>query len=197
MNLTEFLSKYPNLRKYYQTLERFLPSPDEILVGDFTDLEKEGFVARETVLACAMKPNKLFFRHFPPNKYVFTHELIHLCRKYDEHEEVYAYNLLDAVVYLAEKGLHNVDVFKLFNLSIEEIEAVLKRFGFETIEDFYEVMGIIPLTHKLSPTGIVREEHVTDKHVVVVFVTELIAGLEYFEIYKRIFEKLVLNCDYH
>ena len=194
ISLSEFLNKYQHLRKYYEFLKCFLPNPDEIKVGNFHSLREEGVIVRETVMACAIPPNKLFFRYFPPSEYTFVHELIHLCKKYNEHEEVYAYNLADAVIYLAERGIQSIDIFKLFELSIAEIERTLREIGFESIEEFYKIMGIIPLTHKIEDDEIVREENITDKQVVVAFITELVAGLDHFKTYRHIFERLISLC---
>ena len=195
ISLSEFLKKYPHFSKYYEFLKDFLPSPDEIKVGNFHDLKEEGVIARETVMACAIQPDRIYFRHIPPDDYTFVHEMIHLCKKYNEHEEVYAYNLADAVIYLAENGTNNnVDIFYIFELKLEDIEKVLKEMGFNSIEEFYEFVGIIPSSHTVEDGRIVREKFATDKDVVITFVSEATSGLEYFDIFRQVFDKLILLC---
>jgi len=153
MNLKELLNKHPHLKPIYQVLKPFLPPANEIKVYYLSELPKFGFTSSDTVIACALPPDKLFFREIPPSEYDLAHELIHLCRKYQiAHEEVYGYNLAPVVLFCAKEKLFNVNVFKLFELTEDQINSVLQKYGYESIEDFYTQQGVIPTTHKLLPT---------------------------------------------
>ena len=196
MNLKEFVEKYPQFKKVFNFLKEYLEEkPENIKIYSFKEAAKQGFRIRETVEAFVVKPDKVYFRHIPPDLYTFTHELIHLCKKdNDIEEEVYAYNLVEAVIYVAENDI-KANIFKLFNLTRKDIEKVLKELGFSNIEEFYQVLGVIPTTHTLIPSEnglkIVQKEGVAEKHVVIMFITEIIGGLKYDYLCEKVFQNLL------
>jgi len=199
MNLEGLLEKHPELRRIYNVLKTFLPPPNKIQVFHLSELEGFGFRVRATVMACALPPDKLFFREIPPDPHTFAHELIHLCKKLQiTHEEVYGYNLASVVLFCAEEGIYDVNIFKLFELSEEQVNKVLQRYGFDTIEDYYEVVGVIPYTHELKATSeglkLVKNPRYSERDVVIAFVTELSAGLPYFEHCRKILRDLIELC---
>ncbi|MEM4029857.1 MAG: hypothetical protein QXO02_08190 [Thermofilaceae archaeon] len=126
------------MQPYVDFLARFLPVPvDHVEVHVF-----EG--GDESVLAFAVKPDKLYFRSLPPQPHVLVHELIHLCEKPAPlDEEVYAWDLTDLVMLLAEEGVR-CNPFSLFALTMDDVLAVLKRHGIGSISEYYRLVGIVP-----------------------------------------------------
>ncbi len=190
MRLSKFLDYYPEFRKYYEVLKDHLPPLESIFVGGFAELEREGIIPRPMVFGYTIKPNKLFFRFLPPSKSVFIHELIHLCDKGGKYEELYAYNLIELIKLMAEEGIRG-NPFRLFDLSIDEIEAVLKEFGFDSIEEFHIAQGLIPPIYEIEAGKLKRAEWATDKEIVVVFISELVAGFKYFRPMREILLKIL------
>lgn len=193
MKLSELLEKYPHLRAVYDVLEPHLPAKaDEIEVYGLDELRRFGAEPRDTVIAAAIKPNRLFFRFMPPDPYTFAHELIHLCEKEDiVHEEVYAYNLAELVVLMSESCV-KANPLKLFNLDLETLNAAFRELGFADWIDFFVFQGIIPGILDLNEEGkwIVREG-VTERDIVVHAVTELVAGAWHFPSHRRVLLRLL------
>jgi len=199
MNLVEFVEKYPHLKPIYNILKPYLmANPENIEIYHLSELPKFGFEPRDTVMACALQPNKLFFRDIPPSEYDFAHELIHLCIKPDDvHEEIYGYNLAPIILFaVKEEGLENIDPFKLFELTEQEINNILRKYGFKDIDDFYRVQGVIPYTHELKETEqgleFVRRPEYTEKDHVITFIAELSGGIQYFDICRKILKDILL-----
>jgi len=197
MKIEELIKHNPILQKIYDILKPYLIDQN-IEVYKLEDLQKFGFKPRPTVIACALPPNKLFFSYLP-DPVTFAHELIHLCKKpNDIDEEIYGYNLATIIIFMAEREIR-ANPFKLFQLSIEQIESILRKYGFNSIEEFYEVQGIIPHTHKLTidekgRLKFVRDKRYSDKDIVITFVTEISAGLPYFPICEKILIDLLEFC---
>ncbi|MEM1842234.1 MAG: hypothetical protein QXL19_07645 [Ignisphaera sp.] len=191
MKLSEFLERYPEYRPYVDVLIDYLMAPpEEIEIGTPEDLEKLGYTVSDRVVGLALPPNKLFFREIPPSLYVFVHELIHLCNKPPiVHEEIYASNLVELVVFCAEKRM-KCNPFALFELSVEDIENVLKKYGIQTIEEYYMIIGIVPVNYELvldeagkisiKPNTMLMNHPERDRIIVELFVSELIAGIPYY-----------------
>lgn len=194
MKLTKFLERYPQFRKYYEFLKPYLPPIEKIKVYDLTKAIDYGVHLRATVFGCSIPPDLVFFKNIPPNERTFVHELIHLCKKPgDVEEETYAYNLVDAVIFCVNQGIKG-NPFKLFSLTKAQIVDVLKKFGFESLEEFYAVMGIIPHIYKIEAGEMVLENGVSEKDEVVVFITEVVSGLAYESLSRRIFTALMELC---
>ncbi|MEM2197290.1 MAG: hypothetical protein QW290_09445 [Sulfolobales archaeon] len=192
MKLSEFIEKYPGYKPYVEFLKNFFEKPvDEIYVYSFGEAAELGYVAGENVMGFADPPDKVFFREMPPPLHTFIHELIHLCRKPPiVGEEVYAYNLVNLVIFCVEKGI-KCNPFALFTLTVNDIERVLRKYGVQSIEEYYLVFGIMPFDYvidfdeegkivRIKPSGdLIRDSHY-ERRVVEVFVTELIAGIPYY-----------------
>lgn len=192
MKLAEFLEKYPEYKPYVEVLADFLAvSPEEIEVATLEDLRRLGYAVSERVVGSALPPNRLFFREIPPPLHVFIHELIHLCRKPPiVHEEVYASNLVELVVFCAEKRI-KCNPFSLFELSVEDVVSVLRKHGIQSIEEFYNIMGIVPVNYDVvfdekgrvitvEPSTALLKHPERDRLIVETFISELIAGIPYY-----------------
>jgi len=195
MKLSEFLAKYPELSGVYQVLKPYLPS--EVEVYSISELEKHGYRAKSTVMGVALKPNKVFFRYIPPSPVTFAHELIHLCKRKaeDVSEEVYGYNFAELIVFMADEGI-KANPFDLVRLSENQVNAVLREFGYKDIDEYYHIYGIIPLTHDLrfiegKGLEVIRRKGVSERDIVLWFLTELVDGLPYDSMCGRILRKLL------
>ncbi|MGC9069489.1 MAG: hypothetical protein ACP5IZ_11045, partial [Thermoprotei archaeon] len=150
MSIEEFLKKYNDYKPFYEILKDYLP--ENIIIGDFQDLKNDGYEPNEHVLAVTIiEKSRVYFKHIPPPKTVFEHELIHLTkgkRKISEifDEEVYAYDLVGITEFMIRNNV-KLNPFKIFELKKSDVEEVLREFGIETLEEFYEVLGTIPPTH--------------------------------------------------
>ncbi|MGC8970536.1 MAG: hypothetical protein ACP5LG_08340, partial [Conexivisphaera sp.] len=135
------------------SLEDRLPDPCAIEVLDPGDASPP-----DGVLGFATDAMAVWFRVQPPPPGLFAHEVIHLTRKSGKwHEEVYAYDLADMIVVLAEgtagQVVHNP--LRLFeNVTIEDVAAAIcevtrireicDRPPREAIAEFMGIMGVIP-----------------------------------------------------
>jgi hypothetical protein len=134
--------------KVYRILsaEGRLPPPDAIYLLERADVE-----AHEFVLGFAVREkNYIYFRDIPPDPITFAHELIHLCTKSsDTDEEVYAYNLAQLVVMLAEKNVvpkrNPLALFESVTLS-DVLATLSKTYGcqFRDIAEYFQLIGVIP-----------------------------------------------------
>ncbi len=167
-------------QKAYDILREYLPNPDEIIVGDFDELRKEGIIPRRTIQGVTIG-NEIYFRNFPPNILSFVHELIHIAKKPrdDLHEEVWGYNISNVIVWMIEKNVDG-DPFKLYCLSREDVMKVLNELGYKSFEDFYMIHGIIPFAYKLKVEDdsikIVKEREFSWISEFIIFLNEIIGG---------------------
>ena len=143
-------------RKIYDiiAMEGRLPPPNEILVSGEPPLEFPG-----TVAGSADIDNRLvWFREEPPHPVVFAHELIHIADKNVNRErrsrleEVYASNLADLVVLLADLDIKPPsNPLRLFeDIGLEDVANAMRRHlklvgsDREVIEQYCELTGVIP-----------------------------------------------------
>jgi hypothetical protein len=129
------------------SIENRLPPPNAIYIIEKSEVEDVhmrvlGFAVRET--------NHVYFRDVPPDPVTFAHELIHLCAKdSDTDEEVYAYNLAQLVVMLAERKIvpkrNPLALFESVTLS-DILTALSKAYGyqFNDIAEYFRLIGVIP-----------------------------------------------------
>lgn len=197
MKLSEFFKEYPEYEKIYRVLQRFLPPPEEIQIYSFADAEKHGLgPIKPTAMGFTYRPqNAMYFRIFPPYKIDFAHELIHICKKpeVDLPEEVFAYNLAPLVLLCAEWDMYDLNIFKLFLLSENDIIKILRKHGLNSIEDFYLYVGFIPPTHEFTGYIITRRPGFREIDIVVTFITTLIDEAEYYETARKILQDLLLT----
>lgn len=190
MRLSEFVRKYPEFKPYVDFLSDFLERPpDEIEAYSLEEIERFGCAHNERMLGSALWPDKLFFREMPPSTYVFIHELIHLCKKPEGvPEEMYAYNLVDQVMFCVEKEI-KCNPFKLFKLRIEDIERVLERYSISSVEEYYTLVGIVPVGYTLverdgaawvAPSEELLRSPDYERKVTEIFVTELVSGIPFY-----------------
>ncbi|PUA31014.1 MAG: hypothetical protein B9J98_08120, partial [Candidatus Terraquivivens tikiterensis] len=172
-------------RKIYEvlTIENKLPSPYQIYILQNHEVEN----VRQTVFGFAIPPDKLWFRNMPPDYITFAHELIHLIEKDRSIEEVYGYNLASFIVLLAKHNIKpKVNPLRIFDVDeiriLKAIEEVY-RYKFDSVDDFFVFKGVIPSYMRVEETekGIVfvRDPAVDQKTVVILTISELIAGAEY------------------
>lgn len=196
VKLSDLVRNYPHLRPILNILRpHLLRDPSNITVYSFLEAEKQGFKIPETVLAFAIPPGRLFFRRIPPDEYTFAHELIHLCRKPEGiDEEVYAYNLADAIVYMAQQGIA-IDPFKMFQLTKSDVENALKKLGINSIEEYYQLAGIQPIIHEVGTVGnkedVMQGRGYSEKEMVMLFITDIIDGLRHSILARKIFHELI------
>ncbi|MEM3213320.1 MAG: hypothetical protein QXX88_00340 [Metallosphaera sp.] len=185
MRLSEFIERYPLYKPYVNLLKEFMErSPEEIEVYSFEEGSRLGYEVGEGVLGFVIPPDKVFFREMPPPLHVFIHELIHLCRKPSSvHEEVYAYNLVNLVIFCVERGIR-CNPFSLYTLKIEDIERVLKRYGIRSIDEYYQVEELLEVYPEIEiiripmiPEEIFRRIRLPERILVQTFVSELITGI--------------------
>ncbi|MEM4593377.1 MAG: hypothetical protein QW196_08265 [Sulfolobales archaeon] len=198
MKLSEFLERYPHLKPYFNVLSRFLYRPaHEIEVYSFSEARARGIALDERALGVAIPPDILMFREIPPPIDVFIHELIHLCRKPDVvHEEVYAYNLINLVMFCAEREIE-CNPFALFTLSVDEIESVLRRYGIQFIEEYFALLGVMPLFPDENEEyfALLQDARLDESHrrrLVMVFIAGLIAGIQHYPP-GSLMEKILLD----
>lgn len=185
LRLSEFIERYPLYKPYVNLLKEFMErSPEEIEVYSFEEGSRLGYEVGEGVLGFVIPPDKVFFREMPPPLHVFIHELIHLCRKPSSvHEEVYAYNLVNLVIFCVERGIR-CNPFSLYTLKIEDIERVLKRYGIRSIDEYYQVEELLEVYPEIEiiripmiPEEIFRRIRLPERILVQTFVSELITGI--------------------
>ncbi len=135
--------------KIYRILsaENRLPPPDAIHLLERADVEG----VHERVLGFAVREsNRIYFRDVPPDPVTFAHELIHLCTKSsDTDEEVYAYNLAQLVVTLAERNVvPKRNPLALFeSVTLSDVLATLSEaygYQFRDIAEYFQLIGVIP-----------------------------------------------------
>jgi hypothetical protein len=171
--------------KIYRILsaEGRLPPPDAIYL-----LEKADVEAHEFVLGFAVREkNYIYFRDVPPDPVTFAHELIHLCTKSsDTDEEVYAYNLAQLVVMLAEKNItpmrNPLTLFESVILS-DILTALSEAYGyqFRDITEYFQLIGVIPafMTVEEGPGGrtlLKADPRYSEKEIAVMTIISLIGG---------------------
>jgi hypothetical protein len=135
-------------------MENRLPPPNEIMVSD-----KPLATFSDTVAGSADIDNRLlWFREEPPHPFVFAHELIHIADKKISREkrlrleEVYASNLADLVVLLADLNIPPpTNPLRLFeDVGLKDVADAMRRYlklqgsDREVIEQYCELTGIIP-----------------------------------------------------
>lgn len=187
MKIEEFVEKYKHIKKYYLYLKKYTYKQN-IYIFSFDD--NSAYKVKDTVMAYAIPPNKIYFRIIPPPLEDFIHELIHLCKKpHTVNEEIYSYNLTNLIIYLVDNNI-NFNPFFIYSLSLKDIEREIQKYNFRTIEEFYEFYGLIPYTHNIDDDNdlIARKEY-DKKQLSIAFMTELIAGFRY----DRIFRDILLN----
>ena len=173
-----------------------------IMVYDMYQFEMEFLtepVPRRIRAIAIPELNILVFRYIPPDVRVFTHELIHLCRKPEADripEEIWAWNLVEIVLYAVEENI-KADPLKLFTLSEEQVNSVLRRYHFENIEEFYNTLGIIPVSHTVRVEDgrmvAIRRPEYPWTNVLVVFIAELGGGLSWCGYCRMIIKDLLLE----
>jgi hypothetical protein len=171
--------------KIYRILsaEGRLPPPDAIYL-----LEKADVEAHEFVLGFAVREkNYIYFRDIPPDPITFAHELIHLCTKSsDTDEEVYAYNLAQLVVMLAEKNVvpkrNPLTLFESVTLS-DILTALSEAYGyqFRDIAEYFRLIGVIPAFMIVEEDSDGRafmkvDPRYSEKEIVVMTIINLIGG---------------------
>ena len=172
--------------KIYRILsaENRLPSPDAIHLLDKADVEG----VHERVLGFAVREkNCIYFRDIPPDPITFAHELIHLCTKSsDTNEEIYAYNLAQLVVMLAEKNVvPKRNPLALFeSVTMSDVLATLSEaygYQFRDIAEYFQLIGVIPafiIVEKDSDgrTLMKVDPRYSEKEIVAITIISLIGG---------------------
>jgi hypothetical protein len=166
------------------SLENRLPPPDAIRLLERVDVEG----VHERVLGFAIREkNCIYFRDIPPDPITFAHELIHLCTKSsDTDEEVYAYNLAQLAVMLAEKNVvPKRNPLALFeSVTLSDVLATLSEaygYQFRDIAEYFQLIGVIPafiIVEKDSDgrTLMKVDPRYSEKEIVAITIISLIGG---------------------
>ncbi|MCS7387218.1 MAG: hypothetical protein NDF55_10915 [archaeon GB-1867-005] len=133
MNLKDYLEKH-GIMNWYEWATKYLklPSPEEVEVLPYGTFKFQptvnGFTGRD-------EKGKLYvtFKNNPPNLETFSHELIHLAG----HGEIYAFNLDVFLAYAIKHDLPPFNVLALLDLSLNQVESVLREFGFKSIDEYF------------------------------------------------------------
>jgi hypothetical protein len=172
--------------KIYRILsaENRLPLPDAIYL--LTEADVEG--AHERVLGFAVREsNCVYFRDVPPDPVTFAHELIHLCTKSsDTDEEVYAYNLAQLVVMLAERNVvpkrNPLALFESVTMN-DVLTALSEAYGyhFRDIAEYFQFVGVIPAFMIVEEASDGRallkvDPRYSEKEIAVMTIISLIGG---------------------
>ncbi|MEM4501468.1 MAG: hypothetical protein QW512_04995 [Thermofilaceae archaeon] len=192
MKLSEFVVVFPEYRPYVEFLRKFMKKPpEEVEVYSFREALELEYAVDGRALGFALPPARVFFRDIPPPVPVFIHELVHLCEKPPVvHEEVYAGNLVNLVVFCVEREVR-CDPFALFTLKIEDVEGVLRKYGIQSIEEYYLIFGVIPFEYVVEfdsegrivgvkPGEVLLRSLDYERRVVEVFVTMLVSGIPFY-----------------
>lgn len=188
--LLDVLSLDPIYGRIYEiiSLEGRLPPADKIAVHDSEELKDD---LPDSVLGGAWGNHDVWFREYPPAFSVFAHELIHLAKKYsDVHEEVYAYDLSDFIVLLAERGIMpKANPLRLFeDVSLKDLaDAISRYYGIDgkspidVILNYFFTTGVIPLFANLNEdwSGLVLKENFGAKDIVIHSLVEIIESALY------------------
>jgi len=171
--------------KIYRILsaENRLPPPEAIYLLEKTDVE-----VHERVLGFAIREkNCIYFRDVPPDPVTFAHELIHLCTKSSEtDEEVYAYNLAQLVVMLAERNVvpkrSPLALFETVTMN-DVLTALSEAYGyrFRDIKEYFQFIGVIPafitIEESLDGRALMKvDPRYSEKDIVVMTIISLIGG---------------------
>ena len=172
--------------KIYRILsaENRLPPPDAIYLLEKADAEG----VHERVLGFAIREsNCVYFRDVPPDPVTLAHELIHLCAKgSDTDEEVYAYNLAQLVVMLAERNVvPKRSPLALFeSVTLNDVLAALSEaygYGFRDIAEYFQFVGVIPAFIIMEETSDGRtllkvDPRYSEREIAAMTITSLIGG---------------------
>lgn len=193
-----FLAKR-GLLDYYIKAQKYLylPPPDQILC--FIDPKLEGSSVRGYMYyhyKMDRTPQEIYyigFQNDPPEITTLLHELIHVAGGC----EITAHNYVGILKYAIENDLPPFPLLRLPDLKLETIEETLRELGINSIDEYYDIKGIIPPTHEpeITPNGlkIKRKEGVDERMLVEVFLIELSSALdwsEYNPLETKIIEKL-------
>ncbi len=175
--------------KIYRILsaENRLPPPDAIHLLERADVEG----VHERVLGFAVREsNCIYFRDVPPDPVTFAHELIHLCTKSsDTDEEVYAYNLAQLVVTLAERNVvpkrNPLALFESVTLS-DVLAALSEAYGcqFRDVAEYFQLIGVIPAfmiaeEDSNGRTLMKVDPRYSEKEIVAMTIISLIGGVPF------------------
>jgi hypothetical protein len=185
MNLADakwFKGIYEKIYRILSTEDR-LPPPDAIYL-----LEKADVEVHERVLGFAVREsNCVYFRDVPPDPATFAHELIHLSIKHsDTDEEVYAYNLAQLVVMLAERNAvskrNPLTLFESVALS-DVLKALSEAYGyhFRDVTEYFQFVGVIPafitVEEGLNGRTLMKvDPRYSEKEITVMTIISLIGG---------------------
>jgi hypothetical protein len=172
--------------KIYRILsaENRLPPPDAIYLLEKADAEG----VHERILGFAIwESNCVYFRDVPPDPITFAHELIHLCAKgSDTDEEVYAYNLAQLVVMLAERNVvpkrNPLALFESVTLN-DVLKTLSEAYGyhFRDVAEYFQFVGVIPafitVEEGLDGRALLKvDPRYSEKEITVMTIISLIGG---------------------
>lgn len=144
--IEEYLKNFPKLFKLFKKSFNYLPTLEgkNIYIEPFSCL-----ISRNSlVLGYTRRDNEkenvwyIGFKHHPPDKITFLHELIHVAGG----DELSSYNYAILLYYAIQKNLPPFNLLDLVKIDLETLNKVMNKCGFKNIEDFFEFMGILPTT---------------------------------------------------
>ncbi|MEM1842687.1 MAG: hypothetical protein QXL19_09960, partial [Ignisphaera sp.] len=121
----------------------------------------------------------------------FLHELIHVAGG----EELSAYNYAILLYHAIHRDLPPFNLLDLLNIDLETLNNVLNRHGFRDIEDYYEVMGIIPIeVEDLTSVRIKIRRDVSEQMIVQNFLVNISSGIAYWYEFESLGECQSIEC---
>jgi hypothetical protein len=172
----------------YEKIYRILSTEDRLPPPDAIYLIEEAEVESERVLGFALREkNCVYFRDVPPDPITFAHELIHLCAKFsDTDEEIYAYNLAQLAVMLAERNVvpkrNPLTLFE--SVTLNDVLAALSEaygYGFKDVTEYFQFVGVIPafitVEEGLNGRTLMKvDPRYSEKEITVMTIISLIGG---------------------
>ncbi|MEM1731555.1 MAG: hypothetical protein QXY26_10600 [Ignisphaera sp.] len=140
--IEKYLKNYPKLLKLFKKSLNYLPT----LNGKTIYIEHFWHQRSMALGYTRRDPEKddvwyIGFAHHPPDDITFLHELIHVAGG----DELSAYNYSLLLYYAIHRDLPPFNLLDLLKLDLKTVNNVLnKLYGFRGIEEYFEVVGILP-----------------------------------------------------
>ena len=195
MRLVTYLKQYPKHYKFYKKARKYLKLPRyiEYVQFDIADKRVLGFAYYDKL----KKRWCIGFRKDPPSINTLLHELIHVAGG----DEIEAYDLTPVLIIAIKHDFPPANIFKLFDLSVSDINSILRELGINSIEEYYKLRGVIPTSYEFiedpSQGLILRpRKGMSEKDIVICFICEIAGGLLFEEsplelkILNKMFEKI-------
>lgn len=191
---SDFLERY-GLRDLYEQCRKYLPSLPPAEEVDYVPFPKKGVPESVQAFVTWMDGRlAVSFRRVPPDRYTFLHEVIHLAGG----GEIPAWNYVAMLDVALKENLPPFNLLDLEKLTLEDVEEVLREFGLNSVKDYFNAFGVIPVAimdFDERKREFRLREGVPPGVIVQTFLAEVSGALDYggwleTQIFKRLAEKL-------